>query len=307
MIARLGESYRAVRRADSSPPRSVARGPGVWLRTQTAVPGASRLMGAKIFGMGRRRTVSYLVVLLDQETGRLVGLVDGNLVTAYRTAATSALAVDSLAPVGPTALGVLGSGHEARAHVRAIASIRPLTSLRMFSPTPENCQRAVEELRAELHIECQAVRSAQEAVSESDIVVAAARSRGEQPILYGSWLTRAKTIVSIGSTLPEQREIDVSVVDACDLIVCDALEEVVNETGDMRAAVAAGISFEHKIMALTDLLCGSSAAGAASGALTMFKSVGAGLQDIIVAGLALERALEQGLGQPIDIPLLEKG
>ncbi|MFP3373902.1 ornithine cyclodeaminase family protein, partial [Pseudomonas sp. SIMBA_068] len=85
----------------------------------------------------------------------------------------------------------------------------------------------------------------------------AARSRGEEPILFAEWLKPGATVVSIGSTIPEQREIDVSVVERSDIIICDTLEEVLEETGDMLAAKAAGIEFHNKAFSLADLMSGA--------------------------------------------------
>ena len=96
----------------------------------TAVPPGSRYYGAKLMGMAfgpAGRQLEYVVVLFDATTGSVAAMVDGNLVTAYRTAATSAAALDRLAPQGPARLAVLGSGLEARMHTLAIASVRELS------------------------------------------------------------------------------------------------------------------------------------------------------------------------------------
>ena len=146
-----------------------------------------------------------------------------------------------------------------------------------------------------------AVASPQEAVAGADLVVASARSRDETPILYGEWLRPGMVVVSIGSTLPEQREIDASVVDACDLIVCDMPEEVIEETGDMIAASKAGIAFAHKIASLNDLMLGKIDDKVKSARIPMFKSIGAGLQDIVIAELAFERAVERELATELPI------
>ncbi len=87
--------------------------------------------------------------------------------------------------------------------------------------------------------------------------------------------------MSIGSTIPQQREIAVSVVEWADLIVCDVLDEVLESTGDMIAASAAGIEFHDKSASLTDLLSGTCADRLASARNMMFKSIGSGLQDIV--------------------------
>ena len=106
-------------------------------------------------------------------------------------------------------------------------------------------------------------------------------------------------VASIGSTVPEQREIDVSVVKRCDLIVCDALEEVLEQTGDMIAARAAGLEFHVKAVTLADLMTRACEARLKSAQVRMFKSVGGGLQDMVVAELT--KALESGLAMRLPI------
>jgi len=157
----------------------------------------------------------------------------------------------------------------------------------------------------ELNIPVVAVARPEDAVRGADLVLAAARSRDETPILYGDWLSPGMTVVSIGSTLPEQREIDVSVVERCDLIVCDVVDEVAEETGDMIAAEAAGVEFRSKTISLNALMQGRDAR-AGSAMLPLFKSVGAGLQDLVVAELAFEKSLAQGLAAQLPIEFYNK-
>jgi ornithine cyclodeaminase/alanine dehydrogenase len=306
VIDRLRAAYSVPHGPHVSPSRVVARGRGNWVRALAAAPPNSRYMGAKIFGFGRAKSVSYLIALFEQETGALAALVDANLLTAYRTAATSAAAVDYMAPSGGATLGVLGSGLEAKMHARAIASVRPISALRVFSPTAANRDAFAAALAQELGINCLAVDTAERAVDGASIVVAAARSHDETPILQGRWLRDGMLVVSIGSTLPEQREIDEQAVDACDFIVCDACEEVIHETGDMLAAKAAGIAFERKIVSLNDLLYGAARDRLAAAKRPMYKSVGAAIQDIVVAEFVVEKAAAAGLATQTPLGFLMK-
>ncbi len=308
VIGRLRAAYSVPHGPMASPPRVVARGSdGTWLRALAAVPPGSRFMGGKIFGFGRRRSVSYLIALFEQETGALAALVDANLVTAFRTAATSAVAVDRIAPQQPIVLGVLGSGLEAEMHARAIAAVRPLRELRVYSPTVGNREAFAARLAKELGVPCTPVDHAEAAVRAADLVAAAARSRDESPILRGQWLREGQMVVSVGSTLPDQREVDEQVVDAADLIVCDMPEEVVEETGDMIAAAAAGVKFAEKIISLNELMTGKeNGARVKSSRRPMFKSVGAAIQDVVVAELAFERAMNEGSTEALPIGFLMK-
>jgi alanine dehydrogenase len=300
IISSLAQAYAVEQSSDAVPPRVVARSNGAWLRVLAAIPSGSRYMGTKVFGLTTGRKVNYVVTLFDQETGTIAGFVDGNFVTARRTAGTSAVAVDRLAPIEPAIVAVLGSGAEARAHLEAIATIRSLQSVRVFSPTQARREDFATSLSKKLGVRIQPVAAPKEAVEGASLVIAAARSSDESPILLGSWLRPNAVVVSIGSTLPEQREIDVSVVEACDLIVCDAVEEVCHETGDMIAARAAGIKFDHKLASLTALVSGKLSWAQVTSGRRMFKSVGTALQDIVVAGIAFDRARE--LRQDLPLP-----
>ncbi|MCY1537916.1 Delta(1)-pyrroline-2-carboxylate reductase [compost metagenome] len=179
--------------------------------------------------------------------------------------------------------------------------MRQLTEITVFSPTPERREAFAAAATRDLGVPARGVATAQEAVEGADLVLTAARSRDEKPILFGDWLKPGATVVSIGSTIPEQREIDVSVVERSDLIICDTLEEVLEETGDMLAARAAGLEFHNKAFSLSDLMSGACNEELKRAKAPMFKSVGGGLQDIVVAELILTKALEAGLATPLPI------
>lgn len=306
MIAALRAAYSPDLDAKMSPPRVVARGNGAWLRALAAIPPSGRFMGSKVFGFSRSRNVSYLITLFDQETAEVVALIDGNSITALRTAATSALAIDLMAPKQIGSVAVLGSGSEAKAHIRAAAAVRTFSEVRVFSPTPVNRNKFAAELNADTGIVCHAAASARDAVEGADLVIAAARSHNETPILEGAWLKDGMSVVSIGSTLPEQREIDPQTVEVCDLIVSDMPDEVAEETGDMLAARAAGVEFESKMVSLNDLVRGGCADRVKAARLPMFKSVGAAIQDIAVAELAFRQAASRNIGTRLPISFREK-
>jgi ornithine cyclodeaminase/alanine dehydrogenase len=319
-VLSLDEAVRALQTAyaqpldpSTLPPRTVARNGPAWLRVLPAIPAGSRYFGAKLMGMAadsRTRGVEYVIVLFDRDTSRIAAFVDGNAVTGYRTAATSAAALDRLAPPGPVRLGVLGSGFEASMHVRAFATVRPLQEVVVFSPTPERRSAFARSVTEELGVSC-TVADSPEIAGElfrerATVVLAAARSRGERPILFGDSLRTGTTVVSIGSTVPEQRELDVSVVACSDLIVCDAVEEVIEETGDMLEAARAGLSFRDRCFSLHALLCGELEDARANSRISLFKSVGSGLQDVVVAELVLQRAIEAGQATPLPVSFAHK-
>ena len=285
------------------PGRSIARGDGSWLRVLPGVPGDGGLMGAKIIAAAPRAgRVSYLIALFDQATTRLVALVDGNTVTGYRTAATSALAADLLAVPGPLTVGVLGSGFEAGKHLRAIAAIRDVTSARVYSPRAASRERFAAEF-ATAGFPVASAASAEEAVGGAALVICAARSRDESPILLGEWLAPGMTVVSVGSTVPEQREVDPGTIARAGVIVADVVGEVLHDTGDLIAARAAGTVADGRVASLADLVSGAFAGREDKEQIALYKSVGSAVQDLAVAAMCVRAALDGGLGARAAVPV----
>jgi ornithine cyclodeaminase/alanine dehydrogenase len=300
LIEAIRHAYSMPASEPSLPPRTMARGDGAWLRTLSGAPPASEYMGVKLIAASPRRgQVSYLAALFDRTTTELAALLDAGRITATRTAATSALAVDLLAPSRPLNLAVIGSGLEATNHVLALAAVRELASATVYSPTPAKRTALAELLNEELDVPATATDSAQHAVRGADVVIAAARSRDESPTVHGAWLEPGMTIVSIGSTLQEQHEVDVDVIRRADAIYADVPDEVADETGDMLDAVAAGVEFRGKLHSLQELVSGARPGRCDAREVLLYKSVGSALQDLAVAELCFKRARELGLGTPL--------
>lgn len=286
------------------PPRTMARADGAWLRTLSGAPASSRYMGAKLIAASPRNGyASYLIPLFDRESTELVALIDGNRVTASRTAAASAVAADLLTASRPLRVAVIGSGLEARHHLLALGAVRELESVAVYSPTPERRTTLVALAGTELGVRAIAADNAETAVTGADLVIAAARSRDESPTLHGAWLEPGMTVVSIGSTLPEQHEVDADVIRRADAIFADVPDEVSDETGDMLDAARAGVEFRHKLHSLQDLVAGGVPGRRDAEQILLYKSVGSALQDLAVAELCIKRASELGLGTELPVTI----
>jgi len=304
----LRAAYAAEGEPARFPARGMARGNQAWLRTLSGAPGDTGLMGLKSIAAAlSSRRVSYLISLFDQSTAELVALLDGHSITGYRTAATSALATDLLATSGALSVAVIGSGFEAQNHLRAVAAVRAVDEVRVFSPRPESRARFISEL-TDLGLAISAEDSAAAAVRDANLVICAARSYDETPTLLGEWLAPGATVVSIGSTLPEQREVDPETMRRADLIVADELREVLDETGDALAARRDGIDLDSKTVSLSDLVSGRAPGRQDDLQVLLYKSVGGAIQDLAVAAMCVGRAREAGLGAllPIDITPVAK-
>ena len=302
-IGALRAAYLAADGDTRYPARSIARGDSGWLRVLSGVPGDGELMGAKVIAASMRAgQVSYLIALFDQQSAELVALVDGNAITGYRTAAASALAADLLSVAGPLTVGVVGSGFEARKHLLAIAAVREIAAARVYSPRAESRERFARELTG-AGIPVAAAPSAAAAVAGATLVICAARSHDESPVLLGRWLEPGMTVVSVGSTLPEQREIDSEAITRADVIVADVVTEVVRDTGDFIAARGACAAAGDRVVSLADLVSGRCAGRCDGGQIALYKSVGSAVQDLAVAAMCTRAAIEAGLGTRFPVPV----
>ena len=297
--AALKSAYEANGDSAMFPPRTMARYDRRWLRVLSGIVPNAGVMGAKLIAASiKAGAASYLIPLYDLETMALACLMDANSITGFRTAATTALALDTLAPCNAKRLAVIGSGFEARMHVRALAGVRPLEAITVFSPNPSSRERFAVEL-ADLGLSVRVAENAEAAAADAEIIICAARSRDESPTFRGAWLKAGTTIASIGSTLQEQREVDAETIAAADVIVADMPHEVAHETGDMLAAKAAGMKFSDRLIGLNELLSGARPGRSRHDQILLYKSVGAAIQDIAVAAMCFRRAQAMGIGTPM--------
>lgn len=285
-IAALGAAVRSGRAMDSSPQRtSTHLGGGHLLYMPAEVDGsvgvklASVAPGNPARGLPR---IQGLYLLLDAATLTPTAVLDAVSLTNRRTSALSALAVDHLAPPAADSLLVLGTGPQAAAHVTAISQVRPLRQVVVVGRGPGRADALVGELTAQGY----AARpgSAQD-VADVDIV--ACCTSAAEPVLDSSRLRPEATVVAMGSHSPQAREVDSNLVRAATTVV-ESRDVAWAEAGDIILAVRDGVPREQAVDAdLHELLTRPGLV--AAGRPRLFKSVGQGWSDVVVARLAAER------------------
>jgi ornithine cyclodeaminase/alanine dehydrogenase-like protein (mu-crystallin family) len=250
-----------------------------WFAVMPVVYGG--VMGAKLvtFYPGnvelKKHTHMAMIQLFRADTGEPLAVMDGRLITEMRTAAVSAVAVDHLASSDAKVLGILGSGVQARSHVKALSRVRRFEEIRVWSRSEENARRFAEEVGAK-------VMTAEEVVSGADVVLTLTSS--PEPILQGRWLKRDAVVCAVGAVTPERRELDDEAMRGA--VVVESREAAIREPGDILLAKAT-VSAE-----IGELLNG--AALDRKGRPVVFKSVGIAVEDIAAAQLVYERVA--GLG-----------
>lgn len=231
--------------------------------------------------------VSGTVLVLDPETGHLVAVLAATALTALRTAAASAVAVDALAVAGAGVLAVLGSGVQARGHVRAISRVRPLREVRLHSRGAANREAAAAELTAELGVPVRPVPTADEAVSGADMIAACTLS--EQPVVPTNSLSPGAAVVSVGSFEPHRHEVDGALLSSAGAIVVDDVSTAAEHAGPIRSALETGVLSRADLRPLGSVLTGALPARSDAEQIVFHNSVGIGVQDAAAAHAVLER------------------
>jgi ornithine cyclodeaminase/alanine dehydrogenase-like protein (mu-crystallin family) len=232
------------------------------------------------------------VALFDGETGETRAIMNASAITAIRTAAVSAVATRLLAREDARELGILGAGVQARSHLEALRLVRDFDTVRIFSPTAAHAQALAKETGAE------AVGSAQEAVSDADIVVTA--TSAVDPVLRREWLKPGAHVNVIGGRPPTMRELDVATV-ADSAFYVDRRESAEKEAFDYRDALEAGaIGTDHIKGEIGEVLIGTAPGRQSPDELTVFRSLGLAVEDLAAAEYVVRRAREQGVGVEVE-------
>jgi ornithine cyclodeaminase/alanine dehydrogenase-like protein (mu-crystallin family) len=237
------------------------------------------------------------VLLFDGETGGLRAALNASAITAIRTAAVSAVATRLLAREDARELAILGAGVQARAHLRAMAVVRPFERARVWSRTAEHARALAAEAGAPFPVE--AAASAEDAVRDADVVCTTTSS--PEPVLRRAWLRAGAHVNAVGSSIPTTRELDTETVAAAALFV-DRRESTVNEAGDFLFPQREGaIGPGHIRAELGELLVGAPAGRTSPDELTVFKSLGVAVEDLAAAEHLYRRARETGAGTEVDL------
>jgi len=263
-----------------------------WLRVGPVALQSSGVMGFKAMNLCPGAGVRYQVHLFAIDTGELLSIMDAQYLTTLRTGATSAVATRRLARPGPAKVALIGSGAEARAQLEAMHAAGFVESARVFSPTRVNRETLAQDFRASCGMAIEAVETAEDAVRGSELVLAAVKAG--TPVLLGEWLTPGMHINSVGTARRDQRELDAAVFERSHRIVLDTRRGVLEEAGD---AVAARERIDHgRVRELHEIVGGAAEGRRGTDEITLFKSVGTGIQDIALANAIYRNARERKVG-----------
>ena len=254
-----------------------ATSPFVGTKIVTVYPGN----GAKNFP-----AVMGTYLLLDGATGEPLSAMDGARLTVWRTAAASALAARYCARPDASKMVMVGAGALAPFFIKAHCATSPIKEVALWNHRPERAEAVAANLRDEGY-PVRAVTDLEAAVREADLISTATLST--EPLVRGAWLKAGAHLDCVGAFKPSMRETDDEAVKRASLF-CDTRGGALKEGGDYAQPLASGLIYESDIQAdLFDLARGKHRGRASSKEITMFKSVGAAIEDLAAAIVVWER------------------
>ena len=225
-------------------------------------------------------------LLLDGATGAPLALIDGQALTARRTAAASALAAGYLAAADASRLLMVGTGALAPHLIASHASVRAIERVDIWGRTPENAEALARSLDRK-GLAVRAVTDLAQAAREADIISCATLTK--EPLIEGAWLRAGQHLDLVGGFTPEMREADDEAVRRATVFV-DTIAGATKEAGDITQPLVSGALKENEIVGdLFALTRGECKGRTGAEEITLFKSVGTALEDLAAAQLVVEK------------------
>ena len=259
--------------------------------------GRLNVMGAADLELGRCGVKAYVglaegarfvVTLFAADAPELLALIEADRLGQLRTGAASAVAARHLAKPGACSLGLIGTGWQAESQLRCIRAALP--EIERVVAYSRNAERLADFCRRH---GCEPGEYNRDA-AEQDIVVTITTSR--DPVLRGEWLRPGALVCAAGANWIGARELDNAVLERATFVCCDFLEQARIEAGDLVEPVERGVLDWLEVHELAEVVGGETTGRQHDDDIVLFKSTGIAAEDVAVAALVHERALERGLG-----------
>ncbi|CAH2716814.1 Delta(1)-pyrroline-2-carboxylate reductase [Neobacillus rhizosphaerae] len=248
-------------------------------------------------------SVPAQMILLDGTTGEVCAILDGTYLTQLRTGAVQGAATDILAKKDAK-IGVLfGTGGQAATQLEAMVCVRNLEEVRVFDINYERAKEFAETMQRELaayDTEIVAVENGNEAVRNADIITCVTTSR--RPVFDGTLVKKGAHVNGVGAYTPQMQELDENIVKNADKVFFDTKEGVLAEAGDFLIPMEKGIVSEQDFNGeLGEVILGQILGRETDEEITLFKTVGAAVLDVVTAHQIYKKAIENNVGNVVEI------
>ncbi|HET7400991.1 MAG TPA: ornithine cyclodeaminase family protein [Usitatibacter sp.] len=296
LVERVHREYSTGRAIDV--PRERTRLPKSGLHIlQGAVPSAN-VLGYKAY-TSSQEGIRFIVYAFNAERGSLDAIVEANHLGMMRTGAAGGVAAKWLAREDAKVAGVFGSGWQAHSQIEALAAVRKLERVKVFSRTRGKLEKFCAEMRERTGLDVVAAASAEDTVRGSDVVVTITTSA--TPVFSGDWLEPGTHINAAGSNSLLRREIDETALGKAEVVVVDSRPAAMKEAGDILPALEKGRLHAGALVELGEVIAGTRKGRTSATQVTLFESQGMAMQDLIIAAELAKLARAQGVGSEVDL------
>jgi ornithine cyclodeaminase/alanine dehydrogenase-like protein (mu-crystallin family) len=257
---------------------------------------AGGYMGLKIYTVSPN-SVRFVVPLFSARSGEMCALIEANYLGQMRTGAATGVATKVLARADARRVGIIGTGYQAQTQLEAVAHTRKLEIIRAFGRDEARREEFAKDMTARLGVPTVAVPSAEEAVRDAEIIIT--MTTASRPVVEGAWLKPGMHINVAGSNFSEKQELDAEGVGRCDVIAADSVEQSKIEAGDLIQAFGTDSSRWASVREISDIVGGKAPGRTNQNQITLFKSNGVAIEDVVVAGRIYEVALERKMGRHV--------
>jgi ornithine cyclodeaminase len=294
LIERVHREYSTGNAIDV--PRERTRLPKAALHIlQGAVPSAN-VFGYKAY-TSSREGVRFLVHMFSAENGRLEAVVEANHLGMMRTGAAGGVAAKWLAREDASVVGIFGSGWQAQGQLEALAAVRKLDRVKVFSRTAEKVAKFCDRMRRKLSLDVVPAASPEDCVKASDIVVTITTSA--TPVFDGEWIAPGTHVNAAGSNSLLRQEIDETTVRKSHPVVVDSRPSAMKEAGDLLPSLEKGRLHAGMLTELGEVIAGLRPGRTNRDQVTLFESQGMAMQDLIIAAELVRLARGQGMGDEL--------
>ena len=296
LVERVHREYSTGQAIDV--PRERTRLPKAALHIlQGAVPSMG-VFGYKAY-TSSREGVRFLVYAFNAERGNLEAVVEANLLGMMRTGAAGGVAAKWLAREDARVVGLFGSGWQAQGQLQALARVRKLECVKVFSRNAEKLAKFCVKMRERLSLDVVPAASPEDAVKASDIVVTITTSA--TPVFDGEWLAPGTHVNAAGSNSILRQEIDETTVRRAQPVVVDSRPSAIKEAGDLLPALEKGRLHSGGLTEIGEVIAGIRPGRTSPEQVTLFESQGMAIQDLVIAAHLMRLAREQGAGSEVDL------
>ncbi|WP_404900327.1 ornithine cyclodeaminase family protein [Priestia filamentosa] len=281
---------------------------GEWQNTALVMPSVAEGLGSlglKVVNVAPhnkklgKKTINGVVMLSDCETGEPLALLEGSYLTMMRTGALSGVATKYLSREDSKKLCVIGTGEQAKGLIEAVLAVRDIEEILLYNRTEQKAQEFAEYIKNKFSKQVRVYSDPNDAVSEADIVVTTTNS--STPV-FSETLRSGVHVNAVGSFRPTMQELPSHVISQADKVVVESKEAALEETGDLQVPIQEGTFNPSNIYGELGRIVNEEYKGRENNQeITVFKSVGLAVVDIVIAQYFYKKAIENKVGTSIQL------